>query len=317
VSNWTPAFVRDNLTHPVLNDLQQRLFALIDVDDFLLRTIICRILLSLVCDSTSPLLLPIARIFYKLSCDPANDLFFVEESLEDVLLQLFRMSQPEGQVFTAGTIRNVAACAKMRGKLATPAFVDLIVETMEGDHDQTVKLQVLRAMRHMCSNDVFRRAIADRQLFGRLLADRRVFVDAMRIVALTPEISDPEKLQVLKILNEMDLTDPQHKRAVIRALTALSEGTLGSLEFGSLILRVLKVSLAEPEVLEFLLPLAQKSANSKTIQPDPVFVEILGNREYDTRIAIAAYAVVKEFPRADFAPIIAQYGYLDNINVKN
>jgi hypothetical protein len=65
VSTWTPGFVRDNLAHPILGDLQQRLFALIDVDDFLLRTIVCRILLSLVSDSNSPLLLPTARIFYK------------------------------------------------------------------------------------------------------------------------------------------------------------------------------------------------------------------------------------------------------------
>jgi hypothetical protein len=232
-------------------------------------------------------------------------------------LKLFRISQPEGQVFTAGAIRNVAACAKMRGKLATPDFVNLIVETMEGDHDEIVKLQVLRAMRHMCSNESFRRAIVEQKLFGKLLADKRLFTDAMRIVSLMPEISSEEKLEILGILNQLELSDPRYRRAVIRALTVLSDGTLEFPEFASLVIRLLKASLGEPEILEFLLSFAQKLADSKTFQTDSIFVDILGNREYDTRVAIAAYVVVKKFPKEEFGSIVSQYAYLDEINLRS
>jgi hypothetical protein len=228
---------------------------------------------------------------------------------------LFRISQPEGQVFTAGAIRNVAACAKMRGRLATPDFVNLIVDTMEADHDQIVKLQVLRAMRHMCSNELFRQSIAERKLFGKLLVDKGLFTDGMRIVALLPELLKDEKLQILKLLNGVDLTEPHNRRAVVRALTVLSEQTLEFPEFSALVIRMLKASSGEPEVLEFLLPFAQKSADSKAFQSDSVFVDILGNREYDTRIAMAAYAVVKKFPSAEFGTIVSQYAYLDAITV--
>jgi hypothetical protein len=317
VGSWSPSFIAEHQRDPIVLDLQERLFALIDVDDFLLRTIVCRILLCFATDSHSPLLLPIARIFYKLSCDPTNDLFFVEESLENVLISLFRISEPEGKVFTAGTIRNVAACAAMRERLATPEFMDLIVETMEGNHEEIVKLQVLRAMRHMCSNESFRRVISERKLLCKLLKEPRLFTDAMRIISLLPEISSEEKLLIFRVLSEVDLSEVHFKRAVIRALDVLSSGNLDSPDFGRVIVRLIKAALPEPEFLEFLLPLANKCAESEHFQPDSVFVDIMRNTEYDTRVTIAAYAVVKKFPAKQFAVVVSQFKYLDDINVNS
>ena len=103
--------------HYVFRDLQNHLFALIDVDDFLLRTIICRILLTFAIDSTSPLLSPICKIFFKLSIDESNDFYFVEEKLAPLLLRLIEISSPESKVYAAGALKNITKSEEVRQDL--------------------------------------------------------------------------------------------------------------------------------------------------------------------------------------------------------
>jgi hypothetical protein len=320
VGQWKTEFLIANLQHPIILELHQRLFALIDIDDFLLRTIVCRILLYFAADSESPLLLPIARIFYKLSCDPANDLFFVEESLENVLISLFRVSQPEGRVFTAGTIRNVAACEAMREKLSNSDFLNLVMETFTSETDSAVKLQLLGAIRHLCKNEEFKERLIHSQILSTLAVNRELFPDVMRIVAVIPEISVAEKLRLIEIVGSADLTEPQNKRTAIRALTVLTVGTDGNIPCAQLLLGLIQSCLSDLDLLIALLPFAEKAVDAPAVaelfQADDVVFDILRSQEYDTSICIAAYAIVKKLKGEKARSSIAEFSFLDEIRTQ-
>jgi hypothetical protein len=319
VGEWKPEFIMENLEHPIVLDLHQRLFGLIDIDDFLVRTIVCRILLFFARDSASPLLLPIARIFYKLSCDPANDLFFMDESLETVLMSLFQISQPEGRVFAAGAIRNVAACDGMREKFASFDFLALATQTMACEADSAVKLQLLGALRHLCKNQEFRQKLSAAEILVPLCGDPTLFPDVMRLVSALPEMSIGEKLAILTVVSAADHTDPQNRRTAIRALHVLTVGTEMDPVSSRLVLALLRESLAEPDFLAVLLPIAARLADTPAcaafFEGDSLLFDLVRSPDYDMAIRIAAYAVVKKFQNDAARAVIADCAFLDEIKV--
>ncbi|OHS94323.1 hypothetical protein TRFO_11178 [Tritrichomonas foetus] len=320
VTEMRPEFISENLSHPIVVELQHRLFNLIDIDDFLTRTIICRILLSFATDASSPLLLPISRIFYKLSCDQANDQFFEEEQLIPVLISLIKIAQPEARVFAAGALRNIAACELIRASIVKSEFFELSKEIFANEKtDNPLRSQIIGAIKLMCKNEDFKKQLAESKFLSVAIKDTSLLVETMRVVCLVQEISSDEKLTIIKCLAVSDLKDAQSKRVVTRSLSVLSVDMENTAECTLLVIKLLNLTKEEPELLNFLLAVAQRCAETeKNVdllenQAD-IFIEILKSQDYDTSICLAAYNVVKEFKGEQFAKILSEYSLLTEIN---
>lgn len=299
ISEWKPEFISENLDHPIVIELQQRLFNLIDIDDFLIRTIICRILLSFATDASSPLLLPISRIFYKLSCDQTNDMFFEEEHLVPVLMSLVRITQPEARVFAAGAIRNIASCEGIRKSLLESDFLQLASSSFdekgnqnefELEVDQPLRAQILGAIKQMCKNDDFKKKLADSHLLIKaakvvkatinslsksskngdaksgnpvLVEAISMFIDIIKIISILPELSKEEKIDFIKMLSISELTDTQLRKVVTRSLVVLSADTDDTPECTLLVIKLLLLMKDDPDFLYFLLAVAQRCAEAE------------------------------------------------------
>lgn len=351
VSEWKPEFINENINHPIVIELQQRLFNLIDVDDFLIRTIICRILLSFATDASSPLLLPISRIFYKLSCDQTNDMFFEEEHLVPVLMSLVRITQPEARVFAAGAIRNIASCEGIRKTLIESDFLQLASSSFEEkgnqnefelEVDQPLRAQVLGAIKQMCKNDDFKKKLADSHLLIKaakvvkstinslskntksgngntaLTEANSMFTDIIKIVSTVSELSKDEKIEFIKILSLCDLNDNQLRKVVTRSLIVLSADTDNTPECTLLVIKLLLLMKEEFDFLYFLLAVAQRCAetedNVKLLQNESdFFINIVKSQEYDINICLSAYMIIKCFKGDQFNDVINEYAMLTKI----
>ena len=315
VASWTVPEIEARADSEVVGDLQSRLYGLVDIDDFLIRTIVCRILLVFATDAESPLLVPVSRIFYKLSCDQTNDQFFVDENLDGVLMSLVRMGSPESRVFAAGAIRNVTACAEMRERMAKKPFFELVQEALVSG-DMPLKLQLMCAVKQLCKSEECAKEVAASGIIGKAVAEDGLFSEAMRILALLPEIGDEERRRILKVLESKDLTNEKVRRACVRAVPVLIEATV---PYGKFIVKLIQNS-KEPEFLELLLPIAERLVENddvrRLLESADVFVEILKSADYDRAICMKAYAVVKAFQGAQFAKLKEEYALLDEITVK-
>jgi hypothetical protein len=101
-------FTPNLLNHELILELKKRIISLIDFDDFLLRTIICKILLSFSSDY-----LPISQIFFKLSFDSDNLYYFEEENVDSILLKIFLHSTDEqSKVFSVSALTNICKVTK-------------------------------------------------------------------------------------------------------------------------------------------------------------------------------------------------------------
>ena len=314
-ASWTPPEVEARSDSEVVADLQGRLYGLVDIDDFLIRTIVCRILLVFATDAESPLLLPVSRIFYKLSCDQTNDQFFVDENLDGVLMSLVRMGSPESRVFAAGAIRNVAACAEMREKMSTPAFFELVKESLVTG-DVPLKLQLMCALKQLCKSEESAKEVAASGIIGQAIQDDALFSEVMRVLALLPEVGDDQRKVIIGVLERKDIENMKTRRACVRAIGAIIEETL---VFGRFILKLIQSS-KEPEFLEVLLPVVERIVEDENVrklfETAKIIVEILKSTEYDRAICMKAYAIVKKFQDPQFDTLKEEYSLLDGITVK-
>ena len=322
VTEMKQDFIARNINNPIIVELQQRLFNLIDIDDFLLRTIICRILLSFATDASSPLLLPISRIFYKLSCDQTNDHFFEEEQLIPVLISLVRIAQPDARVFAAGALRNISASEEIRLAITKSEFLKLALEIFSNDStDQPLRTQILGSIKLMCKNDDFRKKLAETKFLSLAIKDKNQQIDVGRIISLVPEITKEEKLNLIKLISNIDIKDSQTKRVITRTLIVLSTDMVNTTECTTFVLKLLLIAKDEPELLYFLLVIAEhcaeteKNANILEKKAD-FFVSILKSQEFDTNICLTAYNIVALLKNDKYKNLLAEYHLLKEINQK-
>lgn len=319
VSNWSPDYIESIKANKTIEELHSRLFALIDVDDFLTRTIICRILLSFATDSSSPLLLPIARIFYKLSCDQSNDQFFVDESLESALLSILKMEQLEARVFAAGAIRNIASCAEMREKLDTPDFFNISFDIINDPKtDAHLKAQILGAVRHMCKHAGFRSKMVESHFISMAIRDKSIHLDCLRLISCVNGLDSEEKRDLLKILDDDELDDLPKKRLMMKCLVSLSHDNETSLDIAKFVLKMLNIAANDAEILQSALNLALECTRSKEnielFQLDPIFIRIVESSEVDTTICVIAYQIIKKFEGEQFKKILVEHSLLEEID---
>ncbi|KAH0790416.1 hypothetical protein GPJ56_005712 [Histomonas meleagridis] len=317
ISSWEINFIQTISNDPIIISLQQKLFGLIDINDFLLRTIICRILLTFATSPSSPLLLPVSRIFYKLSCDQSNDQFFYDESLDEVLIKLIRISQPESRVFAAGALRNIASFGPIREKLNSNNFINFLKEIFEDEKsDSLIKIQLLGATRQMCKSHSFRKTLSEQEFLVKELMEPETFNDALKTVFFVQELNVDKKLTVLKYLNGIELNDDQTKLNVVKSLSVLSVGTEGTNELENLIIKLIKC-IDEQDALIAIMKIANRCTEKSVDilgENATVFVKLLENQDYDTTLKRLVYQILKKIKRDDLSKIISENSFLEKIS---
>lgn len=298
------------LGSPIVTNLHQRLFQLIDVDDFLIRVIVCRILLYFAADKTSSLLLPISRIFFKLSCEPSNDVYFIEESLETVLLTLMTIGEPEVKVMAAGALRNLAASAKMRAKLVDS---DLFAIGFDIFHDKTdneqLKIQVVGVFKRMCKEEKFRQKIAESHFLSMAANDKPVYCAVLRVAAQLPEMSKDEKLDFLDAFARIEYSNDDLIDSTMRALPVISSNVEDNDDCATTVNKLISLIGNDTDDLNTLIDIAMKMDESmELLKQNYIWVSIIESQDYDENIKSRVCDLLYKFKDPKFEAYISQYG---------
>lgn len=315
IGPWSDDVIEALKNDKTIIDLQNKLFELIEVNDFLIRTVTCRILL---CFSTAnpDLLSPITRIFYKLSCDKSNFDFFVDESLENVLLSLLQSQSQEPSVYAAGTIKNVTKNSKFQKNLCAAGFFQIIKPFFEmDDADPQVISLLLHAIKHMCANDTFRKEITETDFVLKLAKRDGLFETALSLASLLPELDCQDRIKLLKMIKEKGYKEYR----------LFIEGTVSGAEtndvIGDIILMMTKEAFKQPEavvnteesqqLLQALCSIASKAVENPKLcekyENDGVFVRILKCVDFDTATLLLALDVVRQFKKDENKSIAREY----------
>ena len=315
VGAWDEDLAATLFDNKIIISLQNKLFELIEIDDFLVRTITCRILLCF--SSANPeLLSPISRIFYKLSCDKNNYDFFVDENLEGVLLSLLQSQSQEPSVYAAGSIKNVTKNEQMRDKMQKAKFFSIVEPFFEiEDPDPQVLTLLSHAIKHMCKNADFRREISQLDFIEKLSNHEGLFETALSLSSLVPELCVEQRIKLLK---EVRYSGALEYRLFIEGTAT---GAETSTECGELILEMVKEAHSKPEdeanseenqeLLQALCAVAEKCAdNNETLEKyekDGVFIDILKTVMYDTKTLLLDLDVVKKFKKEESKAVAKEY----------
>lgn len=309
------------INHPVICELFKRLFALIDVDDFLSRIIICRILLMFVSDEKSSLILPISKIFYKLSCDPSNDDYFVDENLEMVLISILRMKNIDASLMAAGTIRNLAAFEPMREKLCEKDdLFDFIFDTFNDkeslfNQNQEMKIQLLGIVRRMSKSTNFKNKVLESNFLSMAFSDKQVTSDVLKTLCKIGELTDEGKHDFIEWFIEFDISDVN---LIIQCLPIVCNKMEDKSICGKLIMKLLNIVGKDQEKLSKVLPIMTCCCENKEsldlcIDNSSFFTDLVKSTEIDTNIRIEAYKIVKRFPKESFNVIQKDFLFLDSL----
>jgi hypothetical protein len=282
------------IEHSSIVELFQRLFALIDVDDFLTRVIVCRILLAFARDTESPLLLPISKIFFKLSCEPTNIEYFVEESLETVLLGLVRTADQEVCGYAAQSLANLASDDTMREKLSQS---DLFAVSFDLFHDkvpnQELKSHVLKTVKRMCRNDDFRAKIVESHFLSMAANCKPLYCDVLRIVARVPEMLVDERADFLDAFSRVEYSNERMIRNTIDALAVVAESIEDTENCARTVNKLLEACGDDPDDLQFLLSIAERCLRNRPILLESsIYRTIAESLDVDSHIRTVALSIV-------------------------
>lgn len=312
------------INDPVIIELFERLFALIDVDDFLNRIIICRILLMFVVDENSPLILPISKIFYKLSCDQSNDDYFVEENLDSVLISILKMNNFDASLLAAGTVYNLANFQPMRDKMCEKD--DLFAFIFDTFNDKAnmfyqnaeMKVQLLGIVRRMCKSEVFKIKILESNFLSLAFADEHVHFDVLKTLFKIGLLTDEGKEDFIEWILEIDVND-EIQPLIIKTLPIICNGMEKKTNCGKLLMKFLIRSMNDQESLNIVLPLLNESCQNEEIfnlciEKSSIFIELVESTELDTNLRMQAYKILEKFPQDKFGPYQKDYMFLHAMN---
>ena len=315
VGAWDQDLAASLFSNKIILNLQNKLFQLIEINDFLVRTITCRILLCF--SSANPeLLSPISRIFYKLSCDKSNYDFFVDENLEGVLLSLLQSNSQEPSVYAAGSIKNVTKHPQMQEKMQAAGFFSIIRPFFEmDDADPQVITLLSVAIKHMCSNPDFRKEVAQTDFLDKLANYEGMFETALSLSSLLPELWMDQRINLLKEVKERGAIE--YRLFIEGAAT----GAETDKNCGDIILEMIKEAHSKPEaeanseenqqLLQALCSVATRSVQESAIctkfEKDGVFISILKTVMYDTQTLLLALDVCKHFKEKENQEIVKEY----------
>ncbi|EAX95783.1 hypothetical protein TVAG_353950 [Trichomonas vaginalis G3] len=320
VGTWSQEIVESLINHEAITELQTKLFALIEVDDFLIRTIICRILLCFSV-ANSELLSPISRIFYKLSCDENNFNFFVDEDLAGVLLNLLQSQEQEPSVYAAGCIKNTTKSPLMQNKFVELGILDFVIPYYEMDDADPQIISLLSiAIQNLCENKTFRVQLSKSSFISDLASKDDMLSLAMSFIAKVQEVSKENRIAIInKFIENQDIwfdTAPIIEKAfvgiekeeisgnyVIKMLQPYEEDE--SEEAEKWILAVNKLALVCSK---------SSAKNNGIFEKSGVFIKLLKRISSDTNVTISALDVVRTFSGEKNKSIVCEYEKLLGIN---
>ena len=311
---------------PVIAELFKRLFALIEVDDFLTRIIICRILLLFVKDETSPLILPISKIFYKLSCDPSNDDYFVEENLDTVLVSILRMKNIEASLMAAGSIRNLAAFEPMREKFCEKDdLFNFIFDTFHDKENifsknEEMKAQLIAIVRKMSKSQNFKTKVLESNFLSLAFsnADEKngnvIITEVLKTIISIGELTDEGKHDFIEWFSERDLFD--NLVLIVKCLPIITKDLEKTDICGKLVMSVIQNLEIKEELLSSVLEVMNKCCenenNLKLCQENSkYFSTIVQSPELDTNVRIEAYKIFKRFQGDSFKEVQNEFLFLN------
>jgi hypothetical protein len=147
------------------------------------------------------------------------------------------------------------------------------------------------------------------------MAEPELLCDGLRAIAIVPELSVSEKQIILKIIEKVDVSEESVRKSIAAGMIVLARETEKEIECQSLILRLIKASLDDQNCLVILLRLARRCP-VELFESEDIFVEIVRNAAYDTRVGIAGLAVLKGFRSPKFEAIVKEYAFLGDIDVE-
>lgn len=309
VTDMGPEKCAASLQSPIIGDLHERLFSLIDVDDFLTRVIVCRILLNFAPNRESPLLLPISRIFFKLSGETSNDVYFVEESLETVMLTLIGIGEPQVKVMAAGALRNMAASAMVRERLVDSDLFALGFDVFHDKvDDQQLKLQLLGAFKRMCKEAGFRTKIAESHFLSMAANDKPLYCAVLRVAAHLPEMSHEEKRDFLDAFARVEYTTEDLVDATMKCIKVVSEGVEECPDCAATINKLVKSVGSGAEDVLLLIDIAVKCTKCMGMfRDDDVYIEIMESPEYDSVVKSKICELMRLFNDPGLEHIIREH----------
>lgn len=310
--SWKPEEVKQNIQYPIISELESKLFALIDINDFLLRTIICKIILCLALDSSSSLLLPVARIFYKLSNDSLNDLYFLEENVDEILIQLILNSPIESKVFAAGALKNIASYKGIADRLAESKIFDIFNEIMdEPEADDTLKVQMISAIKNACKSKLFQYKLLKTTILSRASGDPIMFNEVLRICSILPDVPTDQRTKIMSYIPKKQFDEESLISLATKSIIMLSKDLETTVECANAILYLLPITKEFPEYQLALLQIGAKSASAEVcvtiFESNSVILDILKGEERDIELGIAALQIVKHYKDPSLAQTIEDY----------
>jgi hypothetical protein len=276
--------------HQIVKELLDRLFGLIDIEDFLLRVIVCRILLAFAPDENSRLLLPISNIFYQLSCEPMNCPFFAEESVDAILLTLVRIGSIEGRALAARALANLAKSEEMRKRLAESDLFnigfDVFHDKVEG---HALRKSVLRVFRRMCQESQFRGMIAESHFLSMAANDKSNYCAVLKLVRYVPEMSPEEKCDFLEAFARIEYRSDEVIRRTVDCLGVVSKTVEELADCAATVNKLVKAVKGNCEDLAILLDIGLKCQDPEGIfARETIYREIADSTEYDSVIKSVA-----------------------------
>ncbi|EAY06760.1 hypothetical protein TVAG_103100 [Trichomonas vaginalis G3] len=310
--SWKPDDVKEYIQYPIISTLENRLFALIDIDDFLLRTIICKIILCLALDASSSLLLPVARIFYKLSNDSLNDQYFLEEEVDGILIQLILNSPIESKVFAAGALKNIASYKEIADRLAESKIFEIFNEILDKpEADDTLKVQMLSAIKNACKSKLFQFKLLKTNILSRAAGDPILFNDVLRTCAAIPDVPKEQRTKIMSFIPKKQFDDEKMLSLVTRSMLTLSKDLENTIECCNAILFLLPLTKEHPELQLALLQIGAISARddvcTNIFESNGIILGILKGEERDIEIGMAALEIVKHYKNPSLKQLIEDY----------
>lgn len=320
VGVWSPEVAEQLIHHETIEELQTKLFALIEVDDFLIRTIICRILLCFA-SANSELLSPISRIFYKLSCDDRNFNFFVDEDLTGVLLSLLQSQEQEPSVYSAGCIKNTTKSPQMQQKFVDANIIDFIIPFFEMDDADPQVISLLSiAIQNLCENNKFREEISKTSFILNLTEKDDMLPLAMSFISKIPQIPSDVRISVLeKFVEDQDIWFD-----ATSIICGVFSGIEKQDEAGNFVIQMItpyetdETEEAEKWIIQ-VNKIAKKCSessqnNMKLFEENGIFVKLLKRISSDTNVTITALDVVRTFSGDKNKATVAEYEKLLGIH---
>lgn len=298
--SWRKEEVANFSKYDVIDTIKTKLYMLVDIDDFLLRTIVCKILLCFAPDSSSPLLLPVSAIFYKLSCDQTNDPFFVEENLDEVLIKLIENSPIEAKVYAAAAIKNICSHEVLRERFVKSNLLSLANEIFSDDQsDETLKLQIICSLKQLTKSSAFNEKLAESNILSLAAKDNILFNEVLRICSLVPSLSENEKLLILNYLMTKNLTEESDLIIAAKSFMNISKNIENTIECTKTALFIIHNSLNNQQVLlptiDILSKCCQISGNAHLVESDNTVYDLLKNEDLDISIRYSVLSLISTF----------------------